>query len=58
MQGIVLAQKSPLWKDHVIQSKGTRAIRLNHQWRAEYRIKGEKLEIVLVTEVHPHDYSE
>ncbi len=55
-QGIREAQKSPFWKDHPIPSKGTRAIRLNLQWRAEYLIKGNSLEIVFVTEVHPHDY--
>lgn len=37
--------------------KDRRSIRLNMQWRAEYKIMAdEEGNLIIVLEVHPHDY--
>ena len=43
----------PLWGI----KKGRRSIRLNKQWRAEYSlVNDENGKLIVVLEVHPHDY--
>jgi proteic killer suppression protein len=36
--------------------KGQRSIRLSRQYRAIYSIEGDEIKIVIVEEVHKHDY--
>ena len=46
------------WHDHTLKGDraGQRAIYLNKRWRAVYVIEGDKVKIVKVIEVHPHEY--
>jgi proteic killer suppression protein len=56
--GLEETRKIPGYHDEPIH-KGLerRSIRLNNQWRAEYRLEKDEVgKIVLILEVHPHDY--
>jgi len=56
--GLEEVRKVPGWHDHTLKGSrvGQRAIYLNKQWRAIYMIAGDKIKIVRVIEVHPHEY--
>lgn len=56
--GIEKTRKIPGYHDEPIhKGEDRRSIRLNIQWRAEYRIEEDRNgNFVLILEVHPHDY--
>jgi toxin HigB-1 len=56
--GLEEVRKVPGWHDHTLKGNrvGQRAIYLNKQWRAIYVMVGDKIKIVRVIEVHPHEY--
>lgn len=59
MFGLPETQKVPNFKDHALKGdrKGQRAIHLDYQWRLIYEIdKNEKIKIVSVESITPHDY--
>lgn len=58
VKGLEEARKVPGYHDEPLKGKraGQRSIRLNHQWRAIYEIKGGAAEFVSVEEVTPHKY--
>lgn len=57
LEGVEEVRKIPSYHDEPLKGpkKGRRSIRLNRQWRAEYEFFEEEI-IILVVEVHPHDY--
>ena len=63
-EGIEKARKIPGYHDEPLQGDkiGRRSIRLNRQWRGEYietqseENTGIVIDLILVIEVHPHDY--
>lgn len=58
-KGLLKAQKFPGFRDHILKGKrkGQRSVYLTKKWRAIYTLdKSEKINIVLVEEVMPHDY--
>ena len=55
--GLAETRKIPGFHDEPLQGKTTRSIRLSRQWRAEYRQEtDDDGQLILVVEVHPHDY--
>ena len=58
--GLRATQLTKGYHDEPLKGKksGRRSIRLSKQWRAEYTIRNEGLEVefLLIEEVHPHDY--
>jgi len=57
-RGLNEVRKIPGYHDEPLKGnrQGQRAIRLNKQWRAIYRVINKKIEFVLIEEVTPHDY--
>ena len=57
-KGLLGVRKIKSYHDEPLKGKkaGRRSIRLSKQWRAEYVIKKNGVEFILVEEVHPHDY--
>ena len=63
-EGIELVRRIPGYHDEPLtgDKAGRRSIRLNRQWRAEYieteaeDAEGIFIDIILIMEVHPHDY--
>ena len=58
-KGLLEAQKFPGFRDHSLKGdrKGQRSVYLTKKWRAIYTLdKNEKIIIVIVEEVMPHDY--
>lgn len=63
-EGIDAIRRIPGYHDEPLAGEklGRRSIRLNRQWRAEYIEteaddgEGVLIDIILILEVHPHDY--
>lgn len=57
-RGLMEVRKIPGFHDESLKGErlGQRSIRLNKQWRAIYSVIKEKIELVLIQEVTPHDY--
>jgi proteic killer suppression protein len=57
-EGLDIVRRNPSFHDEPLSGpkKGIRSIRLNRQWRAEYCIENREGKVIIVIEVHPHDY--
>jgi proteic killer suppression protein len=55
--GLSVVRQAPTYRDEPLkgQRQGEHSIRLNHQWRAIYKVEHNRLTLTLL-EVTPHDY--
>jgi proteic killer suppression protein len=57
-EGLDVVRRNSSFHDEPLSGakKGIRSIRLNKQWRAEYIIEKRDGRVIIVVEVHPHEY--